>query len=327
MAFKNTLIKSITAVLCVIALSVTACISTGKYCDARIEAAKLSGTAAQTGGDAVNPDGTPADPAADATDPSADATDPAADATQADGTPAADGTTAAPAANGTTAKPGATSSAPTTPAQIISVYNTATAKVVSAKAGYAKTRLTDNEKLDAPAVLKTFKSLIYKFMGIGTDNKYSENVEKGKWGDNPYILAGKLATGDVSSAKCTSANGVYTITMTLKNGSSSANKSKPTTAPNSALDKSGICVGTEDKSRFDHKTASVIYDAIAGTYAGVEIAESYSNATIKATVDAKTGNLTSLKVDWNCSVKISKILGATASATGISHVAYSNFKY
>ena len=167
--------------------------------------------------------------------------------------------------------------------------------------------------------------MIYKFMGIGADNKYSANVTKGNWGDKAFFFASKLTASDVTSAVCNASNGSYVITMKLKNGSSSADKSNPTTAPNSSLDKSGICVGTEDKGYFDHKTASVIYDAIQGTFASASVNESYSGATVKATINASSGQITNLVVEWNISVSIK--IGTTATATGVSHVTYSGFSY
>ena len=330
MAFKNTLIRCITVVLCVIALSITTCVGAGKISTAKIEAAKQRGTVSTSDGASddgtISDDGSTPNGSTDDGSTPADGTDASGDTTSADGNGASsDGTTKAPVVNGTTAKP--TSSVPKTAAEIVSYYNTATAKVVSSKAGYTKARITDNEQIEANAIVKSFKTLIYKFMGIGDENKYAENVTKGSWGDKAYFLASKLTTSDVTSASCTNSNGVYTITMKLKGGSSSAGKSNPTTAANSSLDKSGICVGTEDKGYFDHKTASVIYDAIQGTSAGAEVSESYSNATVKATINSATGQITGLTVEWNCSVTISKFLGMTASATGISHVNYSNFKF
>ena len=229
--------------------------------------------------------------------------------------------------NGEAGEAGATTGKPQDGIESLNYYNTAIAKAVNAKVGYDKERMTDNEKMDGSVALQAMKSLVYQFMGIGAENKYTATIEKGKWEDVAFITASKLTASDVTAATCTESGSDYIITLKLKNGSSNAGKSNPTTAPNTALDKSGICVGSEDKGYFDHKTASVIYDAIAGTYAGAEISEKYTNATVKAKINAETGELVELVVEWNQEVTLSKLAGMSATASGISHVTYKNFKY
>ena len=59
---------------------------------------------------------------------------------------------------------------PSSTADILNYYNAATKAAVSGKAGFTKHRETKNEKIEANAVVKQFKSLIYKFMGIGAEN-------------------------------------------------------------------------------------------------------------------------------------------------------------
>ena len=327
--FKSTLIKAITAIICVLAISLTMSSAVGKYADAVIEAAKMSGTAssenAEVGLDgsvgsddnAGTIDTTPSgdDTIADET-PSDDATTPSGDDTT---TPSAD----APATDATTPA----DTMPKAPVEVLNYYNNAVNKAVSAKVGFSKSRVTDNEKMDGSIALQAMKGLVYQFMGIGAENEYKATVTKGKWEDVSFLYNSKLTASDVTSATCVQSGNNYVITLKLKSGSSAAGKSNPTTPANTALDKSGICVGTEDKGYFDHKTASVIYDAIAGTYAGAEIQENYSNATVKATVDAKTGNLVSLVVEWNQEVTLSKLAGMSATASGISHVTFKDFKY
>ena len=337
---KVTLIRCICAIVCVAIVVVSFSNGIGKISDTKLEIAKsVSGESSDDiGGDdgdytddgAVADDGTAAADGEIKDDPAL--TD---DTAAVDNTATADNSSSGgantPANNSgssnTASNTGTASKDPSTAAEIVKYYNTATAKAVSAKVGYNKTRTTDNEKMDASGALMAMKSLVFKFMGIGAENKYQETVAKGNWGENPFLLASKLTTSDVTSAACKKSGANYVITLKLKGGSSSADKSKPVTAPNSSLDKCGICVGTEDKSRFDHKTASVIYDAIAGTYASAVVKEQYSNAVVKATINATTGNIVSLLVEWNVSVEISKVLGMSAKASGISHVSYSAFKY
>lgn len=333
MEFKNSLIKNITVVLCVLALCITSVSGVGKISKARVEAAKTAGSAVETGEPASDDDTKGGfednNDAETPTDADSSVTEDAGAAQTGDDNPSDDKTSAS--SNNSSSSPSSSSSAsssePKTTAEIIKYYNNATAKAVNAKAGYDKTRMTDHENMEGSVGLKAMKSLVYKFMGIGAENKYQETVAKGKWGDRPYLFASKLAASDVTSASCAKSGSNYVITLKLKNGSSSADKNNPASAPTAALDKCGICVGSEDKGYFDHKTASVIYDAIAGTYESAVVKEQYSNAVVKATVNASTGNLVSLVVEWNQSAELSKLLGMSATASGISHVTYSSFKY
>lgn len=219
--------------------------------------------------------------------------------------------------------------APAVPAskdEIISYYNTAVNKAVAAKVGFNKVRYVDNEKLNAGFLLKTFGDVLYKFMGIGAENKYTMDVTKGQWeSDLPhqYLRKSTLTAGDVTNATCTANGNQYTIVMDVKGGKSYADKNSKSN--NSPIDKCGICVGDADKSYFDHKTAVVIYDAIDDVLGGAKISESYNNAKIKAVIDATTGNLVSLTVEYDISVVIDAAGGG--NATGSSHIIYKNFKY
>lgn len=138
--------------------------------------------------------------------------------------------------------------APSSTADILNYYNAATKAAVSGKVGFTKHRETKNEKIEANAVVKQFKSLIYKFMGIGAENAYNETVTKGQWNTdtNKYFLrASTLGTGDVTAASCKQSGSNYIITINIKNGNSYATKGTATC--NAPLDKSGICVGDKDK--------------------------------------------------------------------------------
>ena len=181
--------------------------------------------------------------------------------------------------------------------------------------------------LDAGVALKAFKSLVYKFIGIGAENQYSETVTKGKWDTDTrryYLRKSTLTASDITGATCTLANGKYTITLNIKGGNSVGSADKKFT--NAPLDKCGICVGNEDKGYYDHKTAEVIYDAIEGTYAGAKVEESYNNAKVVAVIDGATGHLEKLSVDFDIKVFIDISIGK-GTATGSSHVRYSDFKY
>ena len=239
---------------------------------------------------------------------------------------AAEETTAADSEETTVAEEATTVVAPTEAADIIAYYNTAINKAYDARVGFNKERYTDNETLNAGFLLKTFGNLIYSFMGIGAENRYTMDVTKGDWTDDVphhYLRKSTLSAADVTKATCTDDNGKFTITLNVKGGTSKASKSeKWTKAP---IDKCGICVGDADKSYFDHKTAPVIYSAIGEVLSSAVIEESYSNAKVVAVIDSATGNLVTLTVEFDISVVIDAAGGG--NATGSTHVLYKNFKY
>ena len=215
---------------------------------------------------------------------------------------------------------------PTEPKDIIEYYNTAVNKAVDAKVGFNKLRYVDNEKLNAGFLLKTFGDVMYQFMGIGAENKYTMDVTKGQWeSDLPhqYLRKSTLSEADITKATCTANGDEYTIVLNVKSGNSYADKKSKSN--NSPIDKCGICVGDGDKSYFDHKTAIVIYDAIDDVLGGAKISESYDKATVKAVIDSTTGNLVSLTVEYDITITIDTAGGG--DATGSAHIFYKNFKY
>lgn len=236
----------------------------------------------------------------------------------------ADATNVDPSAGATEA----VKAVPATTAEILAAYNNAVNSAYDAKAGFEKERSTDNEKIEGGGVVfSAAKDLIYKFMGVGADNKYTEKVTKGNWDSDSnchYLRKSTLTEADITNATCKESNGKYLIVLNVKGGSSRGSEGeKFTKAP---IDKCGICVGNEDKGYYDHKTGEVIYDALAGTYAGADIKESYKNAKISAIVDAATGKIVSLKVEFDIDVEIDiKVTSGTATAT--THVSYKNFDY
>ena len=217
--------------------------------------------------------------------------------------------------------------APATAADILALYNATINRAVAAKVGFNKVRYTDNETLNAGFLLKTFGDLIYQFMGIGAENKYTMDVTKGDWAEDlphQYLRKSTLTEADLTKdATITEANGQYTIVLNVKGGNSKADKNG--TSNNSPIDKCGICVGDADKSYFDHKTAPVIYSAVGQVVKGAVISESYKNAVVKAVIDGATGNLVSLTVEFDISVVIDAAGGG--NATGKTHVFYKNFVY
>ncbi len=261
-------------------------------------------------------------PVADESAPAVDESAPAAD----ESAPAVDESVPAEETTVAESTVPAIAAAPATTDEIIALYNKTINDAYAAKVGFNKERYTDNETLNAGFLLKTFGDLIYKFMGIGAENKYTMDVTKGEWeGDVPhhYLRKSTLSAADVTAAKCTESNGKYTIVLNVKPGNSKASKTEKYN--NSPIDKCGICVGDADKSYFDHKTAPVIYSAIGEVLSSAVIEESYSNAKIVAVIDAATGNLVSLTVEYDIDVVIEAAGGG--NATGSTHIIYKNFKY
>lgn len=262
----------------------------------------------------------------ESTAPAEESTDAAANGEEAptEAASSAEGETAADPSAESTAP--AIAEAPTEAADILALYNKTINDAYAAKVGFNKERYTDNETLNAGFLLKTFGDLIYSFMGIGAENKYTMDVTKGQWeGDVPhhYLRKSTLTEADITAAKCTENNGTYTIVLNVKPGNSKASKSE--SYNNSPIDKCGICVGDADKSYFDHKTAPVIYSAVGEVLSSAVIEESYKNAVVKAEIDAATGHLVSLTVEFDIDVVIDAAGGG--NATGSTHVFYKNFKY
>ena len=216
---------------------------------------------------------------------------------------------------------------PASKAEIIALYNKSVNDAYGKKAGFSKERYTDNESFDMSVALRAFKSLVEKFVGIGEENKYTEKVTKGQWDSDAkrhYLRKSTLTEADVTNATCTESDGAYIVTLNVKGGNSEGSKdSKFTNAP---IDKSGICVGNEDKGYYDHKTGEVIYDAVAGTYAGANIKEKYDNAKVVARINPATGELISLTVTFDITVNIDIGIGS-GSASGTTHIIYKDFKF
>lgn len=140
---KETIIKSITAIICVVVLCITSSVAVGNYSDAIKEAAKLAPVATVGGNNAANDDAdVPSDGTADV--PSDDTADVPSDDTATDDATTPDaGTDATTPDAGTTdsAKPDAGADkapAALTKADVIKIFNTETAK--AAKGTYSFTR-------------------------------------------------------------------------------------------------------------------------------------------------------------------------------------------
>lgn len=250
-----------------------------------------------------------------------------APATEAETTEAPTETTTAPT---TTEAPTETTTeakkAPTDKAEILKLYNEATEKVMSKKVAFSKRRETKEGTFDAGLILKGFKDVVYKFMGIGASNVYTQSVAKNDGSYDHYFKKSTLTTGDINDATCKlNSDGSYDVTIKIKNGNSytAGGSNEQYYAP---LDKCGISAGKGDKGYWDHKTAQNMYAALSEVAKDAVVDEKYSNATVKATID-KDGNLTKLDVSFDIDVNIEKVYGQKGHATGSSVVNFSGFKW
>lgn len=213
-------------------------------------------------------------------------------------------------------------------AKVLEYYQSATAKVVSSKPGYTKTRSSTLNGYKAGAILTASKSLVLKFLGVGDENKFEAKVVKGtnttdtKCGD--FLKKSTLTTSDVNSAKAVKSGSNYVITISIKNGSSSISGGS-NAKNNSPLDKCGICVGETDRSGYDHKTSIICYNALKDIASGMVMSEKTSNCKAVATVNAATGEISKLVVSWDASAEISKVYGSEATLSASTTVTYSGF--
>lgn len=330
---STAIINSICAVICVAIVAVSLSVCMQKISDNKVEVAEklASGTVSgdvstDSGSDYADPStgDVVADPATGdvAADPSTG--DVAADPSTSD--------VAADPSTGNAAAPStgdAGSKAPSSVADVLNYYNTATKKAVDKKVLFTKDRVSVEKSYKAGLALNAFKGLVYQFMGVGEDNKYNATVTKEDTVDSyhKFLQASSLSAANVKNATCADKNGIYTITIQLKDGSSSVQGGKVKSAGGTALDKCGISQGEDDKSYWDHKNAQNVYDAIDDVAASANISESYSNAVVTATIDSKTGNLTNLVVKFDFKFDISNVMGSEGTATGTSTVTMKNFKW
>ena len=226
-------------------------------------------------------------------------------------TEAAETTTEATTAETTTEETTEAKKAPEGKEEILKVYNDAVNNAISKKAGYSKTRVTNINSLEGGKILdfQVVKDAVNDFLGVGTKN-YTNSKGKAE-----YMGKASLSASDVSNATCTEKDGKYTIELTVNNGSSSASGSGK--SDNSAINKTGVFVGSGDKSEFDYKSA---------------VSVSTNSIKITAVVDAESGNLENLKVTFNFTADLTSVkylIVTVKSATGRANttVTYKDFKY
>ena len=214
----------------------------------------------------------------------------------------------------TTAKP--KPKAPSSKAEIVSLYNSATQRVPSAKPGYTKKRVTqlNNLQMGALAKLDVVRQAVGDFMGEGTTNT---TVTKGKY-KSKDLMVSTLKESDVSAATCTlSSDGkYYDLTITVKN---ETNLSKKSSAIGRFTD--------------DYKDAEEMKAGMAEGGAGVDSIDLKSTSVvIKAKIEVETKNFVSLSHTLKMSavfhnVKYSIVKVSSASGDLVTQIDYTGFKY
>lgn len=323
---KKTIIQCITAILCTVLVGVSCSNGIEKIADAKKEAAEKQPTISQTSSDVSdNNSSAPSDNTDAAPSDSTDATPTdSTDATPSDSTDSTpgDATDSKPADGDATG-----STAPSSKADIIKYYNTAMNKVVSSKAGYTKVRHTDLGQLEGAEAIMKIKvaaDAVKSFLGVG-DTKYVN-----KKGEAKFLSQASLTEADVVDAKCTDNGGIYTITLTLADGTSKADGSTKT--DNASLKRSGLSVGNDDKDIYDYKSAVNIYLGLNNADgASVQaVSEKTSKTTITIKVDSKTGNISSLDASWHWDAELTKVK-YVVTVSGIGHadtsVKITDFQY
>ncbi len=305
-AQKSLIVKCVAALLCTVIVCISLSSAFGKIAEAVKEAGSVvvatgSGAVTDAPADDTNTD-TPVDaPVAD----DGTATDAPADDTTPTDAPVADDTTPtdAPAAD---AGKDEGNKAPSSTAEVVAYFNTAVNKVkTSAKAVEQKS--VTNYLASKATVPGGIVGGIYN--GLGGDEWLDGMLKKNGQGAATYSTkadiqakfpvegetwASKLTVNDVTSAKCTESNGVYTITIVTKADGKSENV------------KHGQ--GHNPKA-FNVILPGVVNDNIPSVISGMSGTASmnYPASTVTITVDAKTGNVLTANYDLKWTINFDKL--------------------
>lgn len=216
---------------------------------------------------------------------------------------------------------------PATTAEIVALYNSAVNKVVDEKAGYKKERSTTIVEMNGGALLKIqlVVDMVNEFLGVGTKEYVNS---KGK---SEYLMKASLKKTDLKSATCEKIGENYTVTLSLKNGSSSATaKAK---SDSSALARSGLLTGDVADPNYDYLSSGCVYASISGVkdVSVKSIKATNSNINFVAVIDPE-GKLVSLTAAYDWTVEMESIKYTVVSvkkANGKAHTAVelSDFKW
>ena len=225
---KETIIKSVTAVICVIAVCVSSVLAIGKYGDAMVETAKhtpasastsgggSSATGGSSGGSTVDPSATP-----DASTPDASAADPSATpdaSTPSSGSSAGTSTGGSASSGGSSAK----STDPTkySKEQIVAYYNnaikaTAKAPKLSVTKKEVISIVVDSMKPDSELIMNIVNNNVLK--KYAKPSTYSMSFVNGVSSDKTkaidYLPKSQLQAAGAKSATITKSGSNYVVTI------------------------------------------------------------------------------------------------------------------
>lgn len=311
---KQTVIKSVTALLCVIAVCVCSTLAIGKYTAAMVDVAKLTPAAPAsstgTGSNVTGDDTTPAadDQSAVPTDDTAapDASDPAADANA--GTTDSDASSAGSSSSAGNANSGSASSTAADPtkyskAQIVDYYNNAiknTAK--AAKLAVTKTEnisiVVDTMKPDSDTLKKIInENVLSKYAKPSTESKsFTNGVASDKTKAIDYLPKSRLEAAGVKTASIVKNGSNYVVTIVTI--------AEKTTLQNPKAKYVEQCAAPLDLASVDLGPIKIIQADM-----------NYPGVTIKATVSAN-GTLVSSSIDQPLNgTGTANVIGLKPSAT------------
>jgi hypothetical protein len=215
---------------------------------------------------------------------------------------------------------------PTSVQGVLDLYNNSINKVISEKAGYAKSRTTTINTLDGGALLKIqlVVDMVHDFLGSGTTDYKNE---KGK---AEYLSKASLTKDDLNAIDIQEADGLWVITLGLKPGQSQA--SGAGSSDTTPIQRSGLFVGKGDKKAFDYKSSENIYTAINGVAKAESAKETVTRTNITAKIDPATGNIVELTIDWDWNVQLTNVSYSVATVksakgTATSKVVVKDFQW
>lgn len=310
---KTTIIKCVSLICCValVAVTLTKCI--GVFSDTNLSLAesysKNAGSASPaqgefTGDDASTDDVTPAGDGEEQPTEPGDSSDAAADSNG--GSQQSNGGSNA-AASDNKGGSASTNKAPTSKQEILDYFNKS---INDVKPSAKSVTQTLEKNYQAASVelgsLGAFKGVVNKLidanMGV---NKDKSGVTATSRADKNKIFpveneswASKLTMADIKDAKISEKNGVYTVTIKILDDALTGNTAHG--------------VGHHAKA-VSIVSVQSIYDnagAVKGALGDVSIG--FSNGTIVANIDAKTGHVTHAKYDFVWKLHVSSFGGVTA---------------
>lgn len=309
---KTTIIKCVSIICCVALVAVTLSKCIGTYSDTNLSLAesysKNAGAASPAqgeyyGDDISNDDVTPADGSEEQPTQADASADAAADSSS--GSQQTGGNSAS--SNASKGSSSTASKAPTSKQEILDYFNKSINDVKPSAKSITQTLEKNYQaasvELGSLGALKgTVNKLIESNMGVNKDktgvtatSRADKNkifpVENESW-------ASKLTMSDIKDAKISEKNGVYTVTIKILD--------------DALAGKTAHGVGHHAKAVSIVEVQSIYDNAGAAKSFLGDVSIGFSNGTIVATIDAKTGHVTHAKYDFVWKLHVSSFGGVTA---------------